>query len=86
MASRLLLSRTLLRRSAAVGLATSGAGFLLIHNQRPMRFDSPPPPPPVIQQTNTYATKKPERKDRLDSEVIRQLSSGSLSGIYLYPL
>ncbi|KAK3997270.1 hypothetical protein QBC44DRAFT_91435 [Cladorrhinum sp. PSN332] len=85
MASRLLLSPTVRRSAAAFGL-TSGTAFLVIRNQRPMRFDYAASasasafPPTVQQQTNGYATKKPERKDRLDSDVIRQLSSGSLSG------
>ncbi|KAK4668564.1 uncharacterized protein QC764_708475 [Podospora pseudoanserina] len=66
MATRLLLNRTL-----SLGLTTS---LLAIHNQRPMRMDAIP------SSNKSFSTTRPERKDRLDPEIIKQLSGGSLSG------
>ncbi|KAK4169228.1 putative fun14 family protein [Cladorrhinum sp. PSN259] len=92
MAASALFTRTLGRggiRSSplnrAIGLGLTSSTLLLygIHNnQRPMRLDyassSPASPTsPTVTQVNGYATK---RKDRLDPDVIRQLSGGSLSG------
>ncbi|KAK0673921.1 hypothetical protein QBC41DRAFT_104505 [Cercophora samala] len=77
MATR-LLCRHALRRTAlpalSLGLTTS---LLAIHNQRPMRMDAITP---KSDQNKSFSTTRPERKDRLDSEIVKQLSSGSLSG------
>ncbi|VBB86827.1 Putative protein of unknown function [Podospora comata] len=70
MATRLLLNRTL-RPALSLGLTTS---LLAIHNQRPMRMDAIP------SSNKSFSTTRPERKDRLDPEIIKQLSGGSLSG------
>lgn len=75
MATRLLLNRTL-RPALSLGLTTS---LLAIHNQRPMRMDAIP------SSNKSFSTTRPERKDRLDPEIIKQLSGGSLSGMILNP-
>ncbi|KAL2188247.1 hypothetical protein L209DRAFT_751081 [Thermothelomyces heterothallicus CBS 203.75] len=80
-----LLRRLRLRRAAlplglglGLGLTT---GLVAVHHQRPMQFDSLAVPVPS--QTRSLASgRSPKRKDLLDAETVKQLSSGSLSGIY----
>ncbi|KAK4190428.1 hypothetical protein QBC35DRAFT_449399 [Podospora australis] len=75
MASRILL-RSSLRRTAlpvlSLGLTSS---LVAIHNQRPVRCDTFAVPP---ERSRAYSSGK--RKDHLDADVVKQLSSGSLSG------
>ncbi|KAK5663916.1 hypothetical protein OQA88_127 [Cercophora sp. LCS_1] len=72
------LCRAALRRNAlplGVGLTS---GLVLLHRQQPIRLDA-------IPATNTanlrqFSASPNQKKDRLDPEVIKQLSGGSLSG------
>lgn len=77
MASRILLnSRSSLRRTALPVLSIGFTSSLIaIHSQRPMRFDAVAV---HAQESRTYSSGK--RKDHLDGDVVKQLSSGSLSG------
>ncbi|AEO58129.1 hypothetical protein MYCTH_2305259 [Thermothelomyces thermophilus ATCC 42464] len=80
-----LLRRLRLRRAAlplgfglGLGLTT---GLVAVHHQRPMQFDSLAVPVPS--QTRSLASgRSPRRKDLLDAETVKQLSSGSLSGFF----
>ncbi|KAK4198150.1 hypothetical protein QBC40DRAFT_179360 [Triangularia verruculosa] len=78
MATRLLCRTAAFRRTTlpALGFGLTSS-LLAIHNQRPLRMDAISP---AEQNKSFSSTTKPERKDRLDSEVLRQLSGGSLSG------
>ncbi|KAL2164052.1 hypothetical protein VTH06DRAFT_3266 [Thermothelomyces fergusii] len=76
-----LLRRLRLRHAAlplGLGLGLT-SGLVAVHGQRPMQFDSPAAP----SQTRSLASgRSPGRKDLLDAETIKQLSSGSLSGFF----
>lgn len=77
--SALLLSRTAAFRSRAVvgaGLGLS-IGSVLAYRQPRLRMDARAVPHP---STREAATTAPPSKDRLDPEVIKQLSGGSITG------
>ncbi|KAK0748574.1 hypothetical protein B0T21DRAFT_407078 [Apiosordaria backusii] len=81
MATR-FLSRHALRRTTlpALGFGLTSS-FIAIHNQRPMRMDALSP---SEQNNQSFSTSNsPQRKDRLDPEIIKQLSGGSLSGFVI---
>ncbi|KAK4462499.1 hypothetical protein QBC42DRAFT_267647 [Cladorrhinum samala] len=77
MATRLLVARTVRRSAPVIGFGLTSSALLVAHNQRPTRFDHISASAPLTQE---YSTKRPERKDYLDTEIIRQLSGGSVSG------
>jgi hypothetical protein len=73
------LTRTALRRAAlplGLGLTT---GFVAVHRQQPMQLDSVP-----VSQTRlgSSGSHEPGRKEFLDADTIKQLSGGSLSGMF----
>ncbi|KAK4176081.1 hypothetical protein QBC36DRAFT_188350 [Triangularia setosa] len=78
MATRLLCRSAFRRTTLPAALGFGLTSSLAIHNQRPMRMDAIISP--SDQNNKQFSTTSPQRKDRLDSEIIRQLSSGSLSG------
>ncbi len=78
--------RAAFRRNAlplGIGLTS---GLVLLHRQPPMRFDA-------LSNSHIATSRRPfsespgprQRKDRLNPEVIKQLSSGSLTGMHYFP-
>lgn len=76
--SAIPLCRAALRRNAlplGVGLTS---GFVLLHRQQPMRLDAIAANPSANHRQ--FSVSSSQRKDRLNPEVIKQLSGGSLAG------
>ncbi|KAK1768642.1 hypothetical protein QBC33DRAFT_535661 [Phialemonium atrogriseum] len=69
----LSMCRSALRRNVVPLSLGLSAGAMMISRQTPLRFDSRP----------AARSMSSGRKDRLDPEVIKQLSGGSLSGFFL---
>ncbi|KAM7199109.1 hypothetical protein V8F20_005927 [Naviculisporaceae sp. PSN 640] len=79
----LSIYRTAFHRTAVPLGLSLGAGFALASHQRQhLRFDAIPTTSTTYAPVSTrgYASEPQKRKDRLDAEVVRQLSSGSISG------
>ncbi|KAI0177262.1 hypothetical protein BJ166DRAFT_19462 [Pestalotiopsis sp. NC0098] len=76
--SALLLSRTAFRSRAVVGAGIGlSIGSALAYRQPALRMDARASPRP---STREAATTTPPRDSRLDPEIIRQLSGGSITG------
>lgn len=75
------LCRAALRRNAVPLSLGLTSGLILLNRQQPMRLDAIPPPSIPINQRQYSGSPSP-RKERLDAEVIKQLSGGSLSGTH----
>jgi len=75
----MLLCRGALRRNAVPLGVGFTSGLVLLHRQPPMRFDSALATS-TSQRQFSNGPKSSHRRDRLSPEVIKQLSSGSLSG------
>lgn len=76
--SALLLSRTAFRSRAVVGAGIGlSIGSALAYRQPALRMDARAVPRP---STREAATTTPPRDSRLDPEIIRQLSGGSITG------
>ncbi|KAK3692696.1 hypothetical protein B0T22DRAFT_22673 [Podospora appendiculata] len=76
----LMVCRAALRRNAvplslSLGFVTGGG--LLMARQRPLHLDTFPP---LSTSTRPVSNGPPPPKERLDSDIIKQLSGGSLSG------
>ncbi|KAK0645874.1 hypothetical protein B0T16DRAFT_148305 [Cercophora newfieldiana] len=76
MASRTLCRAALQRNAFPLGVGLT-SGLVLLHHQPPLRLDSVATAPPVPRR---QFSDRPKRKDHLNPEVLKQLSSGSLSG------
>ncbi|KAM7223585.1 hypothetical protein V8F06_001059 [Rhypophila decipiens] len=80
----LSIYRTAFHRSAVPLGLSLGAGLAITHasSRQPLRFDSLQTSSGYSSPVSTrgYASEPPKRKEILDPEVIKQLSSGSLSG------
>ncbi|KAI4601281.1 hypothetical protein KJ359_012471 [Pestalotiopsis sp. 9143b] len=75
--SALLLSRTAFRSRAVVGAGIGlSIGSALAYRQPALRMDARAVPRP---STREAATTTPPRDSRLDPEIIRQLSGGSIT-------
>ncbi|KAL2200881.1 hypothetical protein P885DRAFT_73229 [Corynascus similis CBS 632.67] len=77
-----VLRRLTLRHSAlplCLGLTT---GVVAVQHQRPMQLDSLADSAAPFQTRSLASKHGPKRKDLLNAETIKQLSSGSLSGFF----
>lgn len=76
--SALLLSRTAFRSRAVLGAGIGlSIGSALAYRQPALHMDARASPRP---STREAATTTPPRDSRLDPEIIRQLSGGSITG------
>ncbi|ORY69495.1 uncharacterized protein BCR38DRAFT_480682 [Pseudomassariella vexata] len=72
--SALLMSRTALRRSALGAGISLSIGSAMVLTQPKLRMDT------LATSRATISTKSGPSKERLDPDVIKQLSSGSMTG------
>ncbi|KAK3357709.1 hypothetical protein B0T25DRAFT_167591 [Lasiosphaeria hispida] len=72
--------RGALRRNALpLGLGLT-SGLVLLNRQQPMRFDAIASSPPLTKRPFSEGPSPGQKKERLNPEIIKQLSGGSLGG------
>lgn len=78
---RTTLGHTLRRTAFPISLGLGTSGLIALHTHKPLRFDSVTTT--TSTQTRTLSSgREPKRKDFLDPDTVKQLSGGSLAGMF----